>query len=252
MTPVTQAQFRAALLDADTPVPEGLLNGHGAPAGSRYNVYRNNVTASLIDAMKLAFPSVRSLLGAENFDTLMPMFVRAHPPASPLMMHYGAGFPAFLDGFAPLAHLAYLADIARLDLAMRASYHAADAGPFDPVVLQQPPETLAGLHLRLAPATKVLRARWPIHDLWRRATDPSAPKPRPAGQAIVITRPAFDPAPHLLPTGAATFLLALETHPLGAALEAAQAAAPDFDFAETLALLLHSEALTDQNKDLPL
>ena len=242
---VTQAQFRAALLDADMPVPNGLLDGRSAPAGSRYNVYRNNVTASLVEAMKLAFPTVRNLLGAQNFDTLMPMFVRAHPPASPLMMHYGADFPVFLQTFSPLAHLGYLADIARLDLAMRASYHAADAVPLDPVVLQQAPETLAGLRLRLAPATKVLRSRWPIYDLWRRATDPLASKPRAAGQAILITRPTFDPAPHLLPTGAATFLLALESHPLGAALEAAQSAAPDFDFAETLTLLLHSHALTN-------
>lgn len=247
--PVTQAQFRTALLNADAPVPAGLDDGGGAPAGARYDVYRNNVTASLVDAMKLAFPTVRLLLGAQNFDPLMPHFVRAHPPRSPLMMQYGVEFPAFLENFQPLAHLGYLADIARIDLAMRTSYHAADARPLDPSIFQQPPETLENMRLRLAPATQILRSHWPIFDLWRRATDPTAPKPRTAAQAVLITRPAFDPALHLLPEGAATFLLSVRDQPLGASVEAAQVAAPGFDFGATLALLLENHAFAHSTED---
>ncbi|QUJ77110.1 putative DNA-binding domain-containing protein [Sulfitobacter albidus] len=240
--PVTQAEFRAALLDAQHPVPEGLVDASGGPAGRRYAVYRNNVTVSLIEAMKLAFPTVRGLLGPQNFDTLVPMFVRAHPPRSPLMMHYGTDFPDFLSGFEPLAHLGYLADVARLDLAMRASYHAGDAAAFDPAALQQPPEDLAQLRLHRAPATRLLRSPWPVFDLWRRARDPNAPKPRAEAQAVLITRPEFDPAPHLLPPGAATWLIALETTSFGAALETTLAAVPDFNFEATLTLTLSTHA----------
>lgn len=247
--PVSQSQFRAGLLNAEVPVPDGLLDPQGAPAGRRYGVYRNNVTVSLIDAMKAAFPTVRTLLGQQNFDTLVPLFVRAHPPASPLMMHYGAAFPAFLDAFEPLSHLGYLADIARLDLALRASYHAADAAPFDPVVLQQPPEVLSELHLFRAPATRLLRSRWPLFDLWQRAQNPDAPKPRAEGQAVLVTRPEYDPEVNLLPSGAATWLLALEEHPLGQAIERATAAAPAFDFAATLTLTLQSKAFCSPEKD---
>lgn len=249
MTPVSQIAFRAALLDASTPVPEGLVDGAGRPAGRRYGVYRNNVTVSLIEAMKLAFPTVRALLGAANFDTLVPMFVRAHPPASPLMMHYGIDFPAFLEGFAQLSHLGYLGDVARLDLAFRAAYHAGDAAPFDASVLQLPPDALALQRLTLAPATQILRSRWPLFDLWQRAQDADTPAPRAQGQAIMITRPAYDPTLHLLPTGAATWLLALADQPLGAAVDAAQAAAPDFDFAASLTLALQSHAFTTVEKD---
>lgn len=248
---VSQEQFRAALLDVAAPVPEGLLDGAGAPAGRRYGVYRNNVTHSLIEAMKLAFPTVRTLLGTQNFDTLMPAFVRAHPPRSPVLMHYGSNFPTFLEEFEPLKHLGYLGDVARLDLAMRRSYHAADAAAFDPGVLQQPPEILSEIYLHLAPATIVMRSRWPLFDLWRRTRDASGPAPRAAGQAILITRSEFDPDVHLLPTGAATWLTALTTQPVGAAIERATAAAPDFDFAATLTLALHSNAFCTPEKDTP-
>lgn len=246
---VSQSEFRAALLDASKPVPDGLIDSTGAPAGRRYAVYRNNVTVSLIEAMKVAFPTVRSLLGEQNFDTLVPMFVRAHPPASPLMMHYGAEFPTFLETFQPLEHLGYLSDVARLDLAMRAAYHAADAAPFDTTILQQRPEVLATQHLTVAPATIVMRSRWPLYDLYLRATQPDAPAPRATGQAILITRPEFDPQVHLLPTGAATWLNALETDPIGPAVDAATAAAPDFNFAATLTLALQTNAFCTTQKD---
>lgn len=245
---VSQEQFRAALLDT-APVPSGLHDGTGAPAGRRYGVYRNNVTHSLIEAMKVAFPIVRGLLGPQNFDTLMPVFVRAHPPRSPMLMHYGVDFPAFLEEFEPLQHLGYLGDVARLELALRVSYHAADAAPFDTTVLHQPPEILATAHLHLAPATIVMRSRWPLFDVWHRATDTDAPTPRAVGQAVVITRPEFDPSVHLLPIGAATWLTALETRSVGQALEAATATAPTFDFAKALTLALHAHAFCTPEKD---
>lgn len=248
---VSQDHFREALLDPTAAIPEGLRDAQGAAAGRRYDVYRNNVVVSLSEAMIKAFPHVRGLLGEQNFDSLVPLFVRAHPPRTLLIMHYGADFPAFLEGFEPLKHLGYLADVARLDLALRASYHAADAPRFDPNILQEAPEILAETHLHLAPAACMLRSRWPLFDLWRRASDPTAPEPRAQGQAVLITRPEFDPVVHLLPTGGATWLTALATQPIGQAVETATAAAPDFDFGASLTLALQSNAFCTPEKEIP-
>ena len=243
----TQSEFRAGLLDAAQPVPEGLLDGHAAAAGRRYAVYQNNVTVSLIEAMKTAFPLVRKLIGTENFDNLVPLFVRAHPPSSPLMMFYGVNFPAFIAEFAPLSHIGYLADAARLDLAMRTAYHAADAKPLDPNQLQnQSEEAIMNAQFRLAPATQIVHSAWPLHDIWRYNFADNAPKPRAIAQDVIITRAEFDPAPHAPPIGTADWLTRLRAgETLLSATELASAAHPEFALAASLTFALSTHVFTD-------
>lgn len=242
---VDQTLFRRALLDPETARPAGLSDGAGRPAGRRFDVYRNNVAVSLAEALETAFPVIRKLVGEANFRLLAAAFLRAHPPVTPLMMFYGAELPGFLAVFGPTATIRYLPDVARLEHALRESYHAADAAPLDPEVLRAlDPDALMAARLRLAPALRVVRSSWPVHAIWRYNTEPGAPKPAMQPQDVAILRPGLDPEPHLLPPGGGLFLEALAAgRTFGEAVEAASAV-PGFDLSALMTLLIGQGALT--------
>ncbi|MEM9716657.1 MAG: DNA-binding domain-containing protein [Pseudomonadota bacterium] len=243
----SQTDFTTALLDAAQTVPLGLVNPDGSPAAKRFDVYRNNVAASLTEALEVGFPVIHKLLGDDNFKGIAGMFLRAHPPSSPVLMFYGAEFPAFLEGLEPLKHLPYLSDVARLELALRQSYHAADATPFDPSILETLPEdALMQSQFRFAPAVRLIRSRYPIHGIWEMNMVPGTPKPGPTGENILISRPEFDPIMTKLIPGGGMFVDRLAAGlSFGEALQATLEKLPDFNLSAVLVQLIEAAAITD-------
>ena len=239
-----QHEFSQAVFDPARSVPDGLVDPRSRPAGKRFDVYRNNVVVSLIKAAEEAFPVLLRLIGEQNFRAMAAAFVRAHPPESPLMMYFGQKMPTFLEGFAPLGAYPYMTDIARLELALRRSYHAADADPIAPDALSElAPEALMASTFTLAPSLQVIRSDWPIHGIWA-MNMAGGPNPAPRAEDVVILRAEFDPEPHLLPPGGGAFLTALQS---GQTLETAVDAGSQvtgFSLADMLALLLSGGAIT--------
>ncbi|MBC6438362.1 MAG: putative DNA-binding domain-containing protein [Rhodobacteraceae bacterium] len=244
MTPDNyQAGFARALLDPAAPVPPGLGDAHGGPAGKRFDIYRNNVAVSLTQALETGFPVIRKLVGSAFFKAMAGVFLRACPPRDPRMHTWGGRFPGFLAGFPPVAHLPYLPDMARLELGLRQSYHAADATTLSIAGLTT--EGVLALKPVLAPATLVVHSNYAIHDIWCRNTMPHAPKPGTAAQTVLITRPGFDPVPHLLPAGGVDFARHLKGRlTLSQALAAALAITPRADMSALLSAFLGTSALT--------
>ncbi|SPH17065.1 hypothetical protein DEA8626_00579 [Defluviimonas aquaemixtae] len=240
---MNQSEFRAALLDPARPAPARLTDPQGRPAGRRFNVYRNNVTVSLTEALRQAFPVILKLVGEEFFAAMAREHLRAHPPASPLMMFYGEAMPTFLEHFPPVAHLGYLPDMARLELAVRRSYHAADAEPADPAALAAlAPDALISARFELAPPVRLVRSRWPIHTIWS-ANMRGAPSPKATvAEDVLIVRPEFDPDPRLLPVGAGDFVERLIA---GSTVGEALDSAGEFDVTATLGLLIGAGAIAN-------
>lgn len=232
--------FLPALLDPAVAVPHGLTDGHGHPAGRRFDVYRNNVAVSLTDALAAGFPVIQKLVGEAFFRAMAGVFLRAHPPRSPVLALWGDDFPAFLETFPPVAHLPYLADVARLEYALREAYHAADATPISPESLSHP--RLVEARLRLAPATRLVASPYPVHTIWRANTEPGAPAARGGAETVLITRPDWDPWPRAISPEGARFVSALLA---GTSFGAANdAAGESHDLAATLTLLLDTKSIT--------
>ncbi len=243
---VDQHEFTAALLNPDQATPKGLIDSSGRPAGKRFDVYRNNVVFSLLEAMRTAFPVIEKLLGQELFHAISGDFVRKHPPRLPILMFYGAEFPKFLAAVELLAKSPYLPDVARLELARRVAYHAADVPAINPEALGEiDPEQLMGARFQFAPALHILTSDHPIIDLWNFNMIEDAPVPEPSGQIALISRPAFDP--HMAAIGADTALfltLLIDGQDLTSALEATAQAHPGFDLSAALGIMLQTEIIT--------
>jgi hypothetical protein len=241
---VTQAQFRTAMLDPNAAVPAGIVNPDGAQASKRFNVYRNNVAVGLSDALEAAFPVVRKLVGDEFFRAMAGVYLRKHPPKSPLMMFYGDAMPQFLRRFEPAKTVPYLPDIAAMELALRHAYHAADATPAPPDALGAiAPDALMGTRLRIAPAVQTATSDYPIHAIYRANTQSDAPKPVMQAEAVLITRSGFDPDIHPINAAAAKAISLLQNgHTLGEAIATAD---DTLDLGAVLGLLLAQGAITE-------
>lgn len=168
-------RFGPALL---APAPQrGFDGAAGAPArvAAGLAVYRNNIRAAFLRALEETFPAVRRLVGDGFFRYAAHEYFHRHPPRARLVPRYGDAFPVFLEGFEPARGLAYLPDVARLEIAWLGAYHAAeaDALPTDEAHVRlacAPPGARATLH----PSVRLFASGYPAHTLWRRNREAGA------------------------------------------------------------------------------
>src|SRR3569832_2072632 len=115
------AAFASALLDPERAIP-AVVGPHGKTARKCYDVYRNNVTVSLIDSLAAIYPAIQRLTGVDFFRAMARFHVRATPPTSPLLFEYGREFPAFIEAYEYAQTLPWLADVARIERAWLDAY----------------------------------------------------------------------------------------------------------------------------------
>ncbi|MCB9958177.1 MAG: putative DNA-binding domain-containing protein [Rhodospirillaceae bacterium] len=239
-----QRSVRTALLGGDPAAAEALVAGNAVAAAERLLVHRNNAQLSLIGVLAADFPVTRRIVGADFFTAMARQFVFAHPPLRPELLAYGGELPDFIAGFPPARPLPYLADVARLEAAVKGSYFAADAvslRPADLAGLQD--EVAAELVLALHPSVRIVASPFPILTLHRanradRAAvgrvDTTAP-----GETVLVSRIAAEVTLDAIGPGDAAFLTAVGAgRPLIDAAAAACLADPAFDLQASLTLHL--------------
>lgn len=251
-----QSAFADALLDPAMAVPPGLVGPDGRPSTKRFAVYRNNVVAGLIETLKAAFPVVRRLVGDEFFAAMARVYVAEEPPASPIMLDYGQGFPGFVRAFAPAAVLPYLADVAELERAWVEAYHAAEAPPLRPSALAVlSPQEIPSVGLHLHPSVRIVSSHFPIVSIWQANMDDGTPRAivlDEGGEDALVVRPDMNVEIRLLPAGAAVFIeTLLAGSSVTQALKRALSATPLFDLPRVLSGLLEANAIVGFDTNLP-
>jgi hypothetical protein len=238
--------FSAALLEPDRTTPALLAGPAGKSAAKRYNVYRNNVTVSLIDALAAIYPAVQRITGVAFFRAMARFHIRETPPTSPLLIDYGRDFPAFIERYEYARCMPWLADAARVERAWLDAYHAADAPALAASALASvPPQRLADVVFAPHPATRLVRSRFAAVTIFaaNRADGPVQSIDASEAENALITRPEFDVVVRRLASGHADFISALIAGcPLGEAACAALEAHPMFDIRAGLATLIESGA----------
>ncbi|TKT70812.1 DUF2063 domain-containing protein [Afipia massiliensis] len=244
-----QAIFIQALLDPDKPVPASVTSYRTGVPVKRFAVYRNNVIAGLVEAMRAGFPIVERIVGADFFAATARLYAINRPPRSPLMLRYGDDFPEFLSHFPPAAELPYLADVARLELARRLAYHAADAEPLRiELITTLTPDALAESRLTIHPSVSIVRSRHPIFTIWAMNSGDIelTPIDEDAAEDALVTRANLEVTVHRMFSGGAAFLQCLMAgNTFGAAASTALKDNADFDLTANLAMLIGSGAIID-------
>jgi putative DNA-binding protein len=242
------AAFAASLLDPCRSTPALVAGPAGKAADKRYDVYRNNVTVSLIHALAATYPAVQRITGVDFFRAMARSHVRLTPPTSPLLFEYGRDFPDFVARYEYARSMPWLADAARIERAWLDAYHAADAEPLAPSTLASvPQEKLAGLVFAAHPATRIVRSRFAAATIVasNRGTESVGRIDASIPEDALITRPDLDVVLSRLPPGGATFLEHLTSgQSLGEAAASALEASPDFDISANIAGMIEAGAFT--------
>ncbi|SAK69338.1 HvfC/BufC N-terminal domain-containing protein [Caballeronia ptereochthonis] len=163
-----QRAMRRSLLEGADEDAAAVVLAHGLDPQARLNIYRNTAQGVLVNALQLAFPAVRRLVGADFFECAVRLFVHAAPPRSAWLDQYGELFPVFLAQMSQLSTVPYVVDVARLEWQVNGVLQAPDVMPLDPACLAPLDEdALGSLRLSPHPAARLLRCDAPADAIWR-------------------------------------------------------------------------------------
>lgn len=247
-----QTTWSQALLDPMHATPGGLLTWNHSDPEKRLAVYRNNVMVSLVDALAQTFPVTQQLVGEAFFRAMAQLFVRAHPPRTRVLSHYGDELPGFIAQFPPAAGLPYLPDVARLEMQRLQALHAADAPALDEAAITaalEDPEALPLQRWRLHPSLQLLRSPHAAVSVWAAHQDGSGIALEAVdlsqAESALIFRSGLDVMVlQVLPGTAAWVQGLLDRSTLGEAIDLACGVEPAFDITSALVTLIRHGLLT--------
>jgi Putative DNA-binding domain len=211
----------------------------------RFAVYRNNVVAGLIDALRETFPVTLRIVGADFFAAMARVYVTLDPPRSPILLEYGSGFANFIEKFEPASSLPYLSDVCRIERVWLEAYHAPEAVPVELSQLEAvPPSEIPVLQLGLHPSVRLVRSKYPALTIWKTNIDGGIPVPvdlQAGSEDVLISRPHADVEIRSISRSAFAFVQAIANQStILRAAEIALDSDPKFLLSNALAVLFRA------------
>ena len=168
-----QLGFARAVDDAPFAAEFGVqVRARGLGGARRIQVYRNNLSAGLMDALTAVYPVTRRLVGAAFFTQVASRYLKAHPSESGDIHRYGGAFGELLAGVPGVSDHPYLPDVSRLEWLYHSVFHRSRVPALDLAELAALPDSVYDcLQFCLQPAAQLYASRYPVLQIWQANQD---------------------------------------------------------------------------------
>ena len=210
----------------------------------RCAVYRNNVHHSLVQALADSFPVVQQLVGEDFFTLMAKEYLYLSPPQSPVLLEFGAQFPEFVRRLEAAESLAYLADVASLELLWQQAYHGADAPSVDGQYFADiPAESLYESSPVCHPTLQLIHSEYSIGSIWQAHQDQQTNEQLniEGPEWLIVVRPEYEVHVYFMDEPGYRFIERLaQGERLGAVITELSESFPEWDIGQTMAFAIQN------------
>jgi hypothetical protein len=122
-----QREFQDYVLERDPAVLRQVRQTEAAAGAARMDVYANGYSLRLLEALQTDYPGLAAIAGEERFEALGRAYIADHRSGFRNLRWYGGRLSDFLESAPAWSDRPELADMARFEWAMAASFDALDA-----------------------------------------------------------------------------------------------------------------------------
>jgi len=165
-----QQAFQTAVLHLQDTAPDFIVATDQASSTERFTVYTEAYRLRLIEALSADYPGLKSLLGAEGFDTMGRAYIDASPSDQFSIRWFGRHLPLFLTETKPYAEQPGIAELAFFEWALSEAFDAHDNAVIDYSGFAAiEPTQWPSLKLKLHPSLRRVDLHYNAPQIWQAA-----------------------------------------------------------------------------------
>jgi len=154
----------------------------------RVGIYHGMYMLRMIEALEADYEALVYMMGGHAFGHLVREYVQRFPSRSYTLNRLGDHLPEFIAG-STLKRKTFLADLARLELAMTHVFEEAEAAPMAPdAIAAVPPERIESLRFTPIPALRLLTFASNANDIFQAFREERPVEPRRVKSWLAVHR----------------------------------------------------------------